>query len=438
MRIVGQLINAGSDVHVWAETYDREMKDIFTIQTEVATIIAQELKAKLSPKEEKLLQKQPTHSLDAYDYYLNGRNYYYRLTKDANEQAIILFKKAIALDSSYALAYAGLADAYAQRFQRYGFGENWADSSIMLSLRAVALDQNIAEPYKSLGLAYYQKEWYQRAMTQYRKALELNPNYAAVYANMGELLDWTGHQDEALPLILKSIRLQPGRASDFMKLGSVYFSLGVLDRSAEMFKKAIELNPAMTAPHVNLAEINQVKGDFGSARQLLDSIRAKNPDDPHVIFTSGNVELYQHEYAKAYQYYRQLHESSPDVPGLTTALGFVLQKMGRKKEGDALLDQSIAINQRQIDAQSEEGSRRYDLARVYAIRRDSSRALKWLRDAIARGSGIIGIIDNDPLLESLHGNAEYERLISQLKANIASMRARVQMLERTPMASGNE
>src|ERR1035437_2609864 len=118
VRIVGQLIDAKTDKHLWADTYDRELKDIFLIQTEVATKIAASLKTELSSTDREKLKWNPTKDVNAYGFYLEGREHYNRYKLDENEKAIVLFRKALELDPGYALAYTGLADAFAQKADR--------------------------------------------------------------------------------------------------------------------------------------------------------------------------------------------------------------------------------------------------------------------------------------------------------------------------------
>ncbi len=177
LRIVAQLIDASSDEHLWAETYDRELTQIFAIQSDVAQKIAAALKAKLSPAEKERIEKKPTENLTAYDYYLKGREYYYHYRKQDNENAIELFKRALELDPSYALACAGLGDAYGQRFIKFGFNDAWLDSSIVTSTRAISLNPSLAEGYKALGLAYMAKGGHRKSLEANRKAVELNPSY---------------------------------------------------------------------------------------------------------------------------------------------------------------------------------------------------------------------------------------------------------------------
>ena len=171
VRITAQLIDGESEDHLWAETYDREMTDIFAIQSDVAKQIAASLKIELSSEDVERMGKKPTDSLSAYDYYLKGREYYNRYTAQDNETAIELFKRAIETDSDYALAYAGLADAYAQQTWWRGSREEWLDLAIQEANKAISLDPDLAEGYKALGLVYSLKGWLDRAIEANEKAL---------------------------------------------------------------------------------------------------------------------------------------------------------------------------------------------------------------------------------------------------------------------------
>ena len=152
VRITAQLIDSKTDEHLWAETYDREIEDIFAIQSDVAEQIASSLKVELSPEDRARIERKPTESLTAYDYYLKGRDHYYSYSRENNEQAIEFFNEALEVDPDYALAHGGLADAYAQRWLWYGFSEEWLDSAIEESNKAVALDPDLAETYEAEGL----------------------------------------------------------------------------------------------------------------------------------------------------------------------------------------------------------------------------------------------------------------------------------------------
>ena len=158
---------------------------MFAIQSQVAQEIASALRATLSSQEKQRIENKATENIEAYAFYLRGREHYSRYVKEENERAIELFKKAIALDQRYALAYAGLGDAYAQRVSKFEFSLEWLDSSIAASRTAIALDPNLAEPYKALGVVYVQRGELRAALAQYSRAVALNPSYAPAVANLG-------------------------------------------------------------------------------------------------------------------------------------------------------------------------------------------------------------------------------------------------------------
>lgn len=430
VRITSQLIDARTDGHVWAEKYDREMKDIFSIQSDVAQRISAALQAQLQPEEKQLIEKKATENIDAYAYYLRGRDYYYRLTKDDNERAAEFFKKAIALDSTYALAFTGLADAYAQRVQRYDFPAEWADSSIALSKHAIELDADLAEAYKSLGLAYYQREWYSRAIEQYRKALELNPNYASAYANMGELMLWTGHQDETIRLVKKAVVLSPGRASFYSMLGNAYAELEMDSSSLYWFEKAIELQPTLMQLYVGLGELYTARGEIAKAREVLRSALEREPDIPLLLTTAGTIELYDKKYDAAEAFFRKAHNNIEDNMGAMTPLAFTLTKTGKKQEAEQLFDRAQAEAENSIAAQSEEGMQRYELARIAAIRNKPAEAIRWLHEAIELGARSYRLTVHDPLLENLWQVPEFVQMMEELHQQNLTLKERVMEAER--------
>ncbi len=431
VRIVSQLIDAATDKHIWAETYDRELRDIFAIQSEVAQKIGAALKAQLLPAEKQLIEKQATENLEAYGYYLRGRELYYRLTREDNERAADFFRKAVALDSNYALAFSGLADTYAQRVQRFNFPPQWADSSIALSKHAIELDPNIAEPYKSLGLAYYQREWYKQAIEQYEKALSLNPNFASVYANMGELKLWTGHQDETVKLVKKAISLSPGRASFYLMLATAYAELEMDNSAFRWFQKAIELQPSLGQLYVGLGELYLARNEILKARQTLRRAIEKEPGFPLLLSTAGTIELHDRKNEAALALFRKAYDLSEDKREVLLQMAFTLAKTGKPNEAEEFLNKSYAEAQRKIAALSEEGSARYELACIYALRNNLPEALRWLRESITLGSRSYRLTVRDPLLENLHGNPEFNSMMEELRNGKLALRARVEEEEQT-------
>jgi tetratricopeptide (TPR) repeat protein len=180
---------------------------VFAIQSEVAQSIARKLQAVLSPEVINRIEKKSTTNLEAYGFYLRGRDYYYRYTREDNERALGMFHRALQADPQYALAYAGIGDAYSMRATRYRLGWKWVDSVMMVSMHAIALDPALAEGHKELGMAYDLKGQTGEALEEYDKALKLNPNYALVLGNIGAIEYTLGHYDRALSWVKKAVHL---------------------------------------------------------------------------------------------------------------------------------------------------------------------------------------------------------------------------------------
>ena len=422
LRIVSQLIDAATDAHLWSETYDRELTDVFAIQSDVAQQIARALSATLSADEKRLIDQKPTENLDAYAFYLRGRDLYYRYAREENEQAIVMFRKAIETDPEYALAYAGLADAYGQRVQRFQYAADWADSALALSRKAIALNSEIAEPYKSLGLAFAQKFQYREAIKQYEKAIRINPSYSTAVSNLGLTYLWLGYPEKALPLIRKAIILSPERFTNYSHLGTVYEALGV-DSLAEFYLgKAIEINPDLLFPQVVRADKMVYRGDLDGARSLMDSLLGKYPDDLGLLVTIGEVEVIAGNFDKAEEYFRRSFEFIPLREGPTTQLGYVLTMKREKKEADALLTISLEEGMARIREGSENYDTPLDLTRVYSIRGDTTQALHWLRRAIDGGWILASDIEFEPFFGTLRKTRQFWQILDALKARVAEKR----------------
>ena len=216
IRINVQLIDANTDKHIWAKIYDRTLttETIFAIQSEIATSIAEQLEATLSPEDQKTLNKRPTQNLDAYNAYLRGRHLVVQRTRATIQGAVREFEKAIALDPDYAVAHAELALAIGLQGSR-GYGALTTTERIARGAphaeRAMALDPTLAEAHAAAGflLAAIQGN-YEEAVTHFRRAIQINPNYSIVYTWIANNLDDNlGRYDEAFAMEEAALRLDP-------------------------------------------------------------------------------------------------------------------------------------------------------------------------------------------------------------------------------------
>jgi protein kinase/serine/threonine-protein kinase len=433
VRIVSQLVDARTDEHIWAETYDSEMKDIFDIQSEVAERIASALKAQLSPEEKERISKKPTDNLTAYDYYLKGRDYYNRYRKQDNENAIQLFRKAVDVDPQFAAAYAGLGDAYSQRAQKFAFDEAWVDSAIEVSLKALTIDPNCAEAYKALGLAYFTKGWKDKALEATSRAIELNPNHGTAVANIGWIKFFSGKFDEALPWLKKFTELNPTRAYAHMGVGKAYMVLCDFDKAKVWTDRALELEPDLGEAHETRVAMLLMQRKFDEAVRAVESRLSHDPDGVGALALAGEAYRLSGDYALAREYYERAIEALPEaavgVPGI--GLACIHWHGGEQQTAGELL--AGVIEEAEGDIAEGTGGMfpKYSLARVYALQEEKEKAYEWLEKSIEAGWPNYNIAMIDPVFESLHNDERFKQMMADLKVKVDQMRARAEEAEQS-------
>ena len=263
VRITAQLIDAAEDRHIWGETYDRELTDIFRIQTEIARHIADALHARLSPSERARIAAAPTGNVTAYDYYLQGRDYYYRFNRVDNDRAIALFRQALALDSTYALALAGLARAY---MWRPSVDAAWRDSARIAAERAVRYGPEEPETHSALGELYRISLQPEQALASYRRALELDPRHVVSHAEIGQTLFGLGKLVESIQAVQRAIEIEPATAWHYRVQGRTYHALGDLAEAERLYNQGLALQPGQFQSLSGLALIYEERGDTARAR----------------------------------------------------------------------------------------------------------------------------------------------------------------------------
>jgi TolB-like protein/tRNA A-37 threonylcarbamoyl transferase component Bud32/lipopolysaccharide biosynthesis regulator YciM len=424
LRITGQLIDAKTDEHIWAETYDRKLEDVFEVQSEVAQRIAAALKAKLSGKEQELVAKKPTENIAAYDFYLKGRDYYMRFHKQDNEKAIELFQKALQLDPNFALAYAALADGYSKR-PNFGFPETWLDSAFEASSKAIALDPNLAEGYKAQGNIYFTRGWLRKAIEVQHKAVELNPNYAIVMGNLGNTYRQVGNLEEAFRWTKKNVALDPTNAFSYYLLANVYFELADFVKGEYYLKKSLELQPDFTFARETLIEIYLSQGDCQKAMDTSRNILSIDPNAQTSLIYAGEVELSCGNYEKAKSYYQAAVAAVP-IPRALIPLSYVLWKEGQKQEAKKLLEQTFTALNKRIEKGNENNQVTFAMARMYSAEENKAEAYQWLQKAIDAGWSYYLWAQKDPVLENLHGEERFQQMMAQVKTKVEEMRKRAE------------
>jgi serine/threonine-protein kinase len=305
VRIVAQLIDAEADRHLWAETYDRQLTDIFAIQTDVALQIASALEAELSPDERKRIHRKPTSDVRAYQLYLQGRHCYSRYSEDWVRKGIEYFQQAIAVDPGYALAHTGLALVYAEVAAGSG-GQLRPDQAYLEAkqaiTRALALDGELGEAHSVLALLKFTHDFdWAGAEAEFKLALELSPGGADIHDHYGWLCAALQRNDEALALVkraqeldpllhradvantllrmgryqealdagLQCVRFEPGYARGRSTLGWAYLMSGMPDQGLAELERAVALAPEYTLYLAQLGQAYAVAGKTARAREVL-------------------------------------------------------------------------------------------------------------------------------------------------------------------------
>ncbi|HKR10884.1 MAG TPA: winged helix-turn-helix domain-containing protein [Pyrinomonadaceae bacterium] len=242
--IRSELVKVSDGTQLWGEQYNRTPSDILAIQDEIAKAITESLKFKLTRNEEIRLTKQPTENIEAYKLYLRGRYLWNKYDKDFVLKAIDVFREAIAIDSHYALAYCGLADAYFRLSNIHFPPREVLPKAKEAALRAVEIDDQLAEAHSSLGLVnvYYDLDW-SGAETAYRKALKLNPQLVSAHQRYGSYLTFMGRFEESIRRYEAALQLDPFSLQINMNLATTYFLRGEYDRAARHLLKTGELEP---------------------------------------------------------------------------------------------------------------------------------------------------------------------------------------------------
>lgn len=277
IRVVAQLINGETEEHLWAETYDGNMSDIFAIQSDIARKIATELWVRLSPTEKALLDKKPTANLTAYDDYLNARFYWSKRTREGTWKAVEFFEAAIAKDSNYALAYSGIADCYeVNAGQLLGVPVEEAKSKARtFALRAVALDSNLVEPRTVLAQIRWLHDWdLWGADEEFKQALRLNPNDVTSLRRYAYALVAMGRGDEAIHRIEQAYRLDPASFITNLDKAILLRFTRRYDEAIAQCEKTLKMDPEHTGSRWILAESYREKGMKKEAAEEYQRNRA--------------------------------------------------------------------------------------------------------------------------------------------------------------------
>jgi TolB-like protein/Flp pilus assembly protein TadD len=376
VRVNVQLINALNDSHLWADKFDRKLTDIFAVETEIASKIADILEAKLTGSAKQAIAAHPTENTEAHELYLRGRYFVGKRGAENLKKAIDYFNQAIAMDPNYALAYAGLSDCYdlLPQWSTVNRAE-YVSKAKAAAIKALQIDENLAEAHTSLAAALFGNDLnLQESMREFERAIELDPNYAFAHYSFGfTVLLALGEFDRGIAELRHAVDLDPFSVVINANLGYVYIVARRYPEAIAQLRKTVELDPDFGTTHRNLGEALELSG------QLEQAIA---------------------EYQKGYKFLNDDH-----------ALAYLAHAYGLKGEREKALQ--LLTQLKELEQRGTVWA--FGFALVYLGLGDKNEAVNWLeRSYQNKEFAKLSLIKVEPMLDPLRGDPRFEKFANQI------------------------
>jgi adenylate cyclase len=341
LRITAQLIQASDGNHLWSDTYDRDMQDIFAVRSEVAQQVAETLKVRLLGEDKRKIDKKPTENLEAYNLYRQGRFYADKLSEEGMAKAVPFFQQAIEKDPRFALAYAGMADNYVIAADAIIPPREAFAKAKEAALKAIELDDSLAEAHASLGFVHYHYDWdWAAAERELKRAISLNPQSAQSYTLYEHYLAGMGRYDEAKKYGARALELDPLSVSAhwFLGWGAIY--AGRYDEAIGFFSKALELDPNNPWTRWFLGRAYLFSGNSARAIEEIETALRFGPDDPLGLGFAGYVYAVTGRRADALKILQRLDELQKHRFISTISRAYVYAGLGDKDKAFEWLEKA--------------------------------------------------------------------------------------------------
>jgi TolB-like protein len=385
VRVTAQLVEANSDHHLWARSYERDLKDVLALQDEIARDIAEQVRVKLSPKARSLDLQAHAVDPEAYDAYLRGRYWNDKATLEGGRKALEYYQKALAKDPSYALAYAGLANAYLTVWSSDYLSHNEAPPKVNeAALKALALDPSLAEPHFSLGLIKLFVDWdWSGAEAELKQAIALNPNFAAAHQGYSYYLVIMERLDEAVNESERARDLDPFDFWTNQWLGQALYHARRYDDALRQIRRTLEMFPDRGNFYGELADVYEQKKMFAEAFAARQQALSLN-------ILASNVAA----------------PKDPRVTSLITPLGEAYKRAGYR---------GYLLKQIQVLEQGHpEGLTLAGLAHLYAMLDDEPHAMNCLERAYEEHQWAVLYVRTAPEMDSIRSSPRFRDLVRRI------------------------
>ncbi len=326
VRIATQLVDASTEGHVWAQTFDRQLDDIFVVQSEIAQKVATGLEIELLDSERRAIEKKSTESTEAYTCFLQGRELYRDGDEQSLRRAAELYQKAVEIDPSFARAFAGLASCFwmlaNEGYEPY---EQSIPKAELPVKRALELDPDLAEAHVILSLIYFLEDNLVGCESEGGKAIALNPSLPEGYFLLSNIALLKGDKDEGLKHSEIAYRLDPVGPRYVARLGEYYFYFGMESRALEFWEKTSQLAPAGT--YRVMTSYYLAKGDVARAKELYSKAEAMEPTNPWAAWMRGFIAARSGDRDAALQTIKEIEEKQVSASDLNS-IAFVYYALG--------------------------------------------------------------------------------------------------------------
>ena len=272
VRVTVQLVSAENQSHLWAQNYDKQLDDIFAVQTDIAKRVAKALRVRLREDEQREIERPAAENLEAYNLYLKGRYFWNKRTEESVKEAIRYFKRAIELDSSFALGYAGLADCHfvLATNELQDLIGNFKKAKVYAA-KALEHDDKLAEAHTTLAaILHYADYEFKRSEEEFKKAIELKPSYATAHQWYSTLLVEVGRPEQAYSELMAARDLDPLSLIINVNVGNYYLNNKEYQKAIDQFKKVLQAEPDFSFAHVGLARAYCLEGKYDEALGEID------------------------------------------------------------------------------------------------------------------------------------------------------------------------
>jgi eukaryotic-like serine/threonine-protein kinase len=426
VRVNVELMDARSGQVLWSEQYDREGVDVFSAQSDIALSIAEALQATVTLEEQSRVGKRPTASVAAYQLFIRERG-----MRGGNRARLLeridLLNQAVGLDPQFALAYTQLATHY--QFLA-SFGDTSAPAkSIDAAHKALAIDPQLAQAHHALGLGTFQAGRLRESLAAMQKSTELDPSFIDGLNDFGQALNTAGRFDEALHSAKRALTLMPNQATVYYHVGMHLVYLDADSRAERFLAPAAVRFPAATRLQILLSYLDLRRGRTDAALDRIRRTVDNAPTNVEALLTRLEVAAIAGS-ADAGRFAEALLAESADAPTQLTwhsvklVHAYQLHKEGQKARASELMDQVLAASEEAIKGGADWLYPRIQIATVHAIRGDVPTALDWLERAYQAGWKDPRIARMLPMWASLRREPRFEKLVAQMEADLAAMRAR--------------